>query len=89
MQTSNATFIHTHQIDQQFAITRLRAIETGRWLVVASTNGVSGVIAPDGSVVASADPRTQAALVETVGLDTAITPAVRIGPVVGPAVPRR
>jgi apolipoprotein N-acyltransferase len=80
VQTSNATFIHTDQIDQQFAITRLRAIETGRWLVVASTNGLSGVIAPDGSVVASADPRTQAALVETVGLDSSITPAVRIGP---------
>jgi apolipoprotein N-acyltransferase len=80
VQTSNATFIHTHQIDQQFAITRLRAIETGRWLVVSSTNGLSGVISPDGGVVSSADPRTQAALVETVGLDTAITPAVRIGP---------
>ncbi len=80
VQTSNATFIHTHQIDQQFAITRLRAVETGRWLAVASTNGVSGVIAPDGSVVTSAAPRTQAAMVETVGLDTAITPAVRIGP---------
>ncbi|KQW52934.1 apolipoprotein acyltransferase [Nocardioides sp. Root1257] len=80
VQTSNATFIHTDQIDQQFAITRLRAVETGRWLAVASTNGVSGVIAPDGSVVARAEPRTQAALVETVGLDTAITPAVRIGP---------
>ena len=80
VQTSNATFIHTDQIEQQFAITRLRALETGRWLVVASTNGVSGVIAPDGSVVSSADPRTQAALVERVGLDSSITPAVRIGP---------
>ncbi|WP_051551742.1 apolipoprotein N-acyltransferase [Nocardioides sp. URHA0020] len=79
VQTSNATFIHTDQIDQQFAITRLRAIETGRWLAVASTNGVSGIISPDGQVVARADPRTQAALVERVGLDTAITPAVRIG----------
>jgi len=80
VQTSNATFIHTDQIEQQFAITRLRALETGRWVVVASTNGVSGVIAPDGSVVASAEPRTQAALVERVGLDSSITPAVRIGP---------
>lgn len=80
VQTSNATFIHTDQIDQQFAITRLRAAETGRWLAVASTNGVSGVIAPDGSVVSRAEPRTQAALVETVGLDAGITPAVRIGP---------
>jgi len=79
VQTSNATFIHTDQIEQQFAITRLRAIETGRWLVVSSTNGLTGVIAPDGSVVTSAEPRTQAALVEQVGLDTSITPAVRIG----------
>ena len=49
VQSSNATFIHTDQIDQQFAITRLRAIETGRWVAVATTNGVSGVIAPDGA----------------------------------------
>ena len=32
------------------------------YLVVASTNGITGVIAPDGSVVAAADPRTQAVL---------------------------
>lgn len=83
VQTSNATFIHTDQIDQQFAITRLRAIESGRWLVVASTNGVSGVIAPDGEVVASAAPRTQQALVEQVGLDSSLTPAVRLGPWTG------
>jgi apolipoprotein N-acyltransferase len=80
VQTSNATFIYTHQIAQQFAITRVRAIETGRWLVVAATNGVSGVIAPDGTVVASASPRTQAALVEEVGLTASIPPSVRIGP---------
>lgn len=80
VQTSNATFIHTDQIEQQFAITRLRAIETGRWLVVSSTNGITGVIAPDGSVVASATPRTQDVLVEKVGLEAGITPAVRIGP---------
>jgi apolipoprotein N-acyltransferase len=79
VQTSNATFIHTDQIDQQFAITRLRAIETGRWLAVASTNGVSGIIDPDGDVVASAAPRTQRVLVERVGLVDAVTPAVRLG----------
>ena len=31
VQTSNASFIFTDQIDQQFAITRLRAIESGRY----------------------------------------------------------
>ena len=42
VQTSNAMFIHTSQIDQQFEITRLRALETGRYVLVAATNGVSG-----------------------------------------------
>jgi apolipoprotein N-acyltransferase len=79
VQTSNASFIFTHQIDQQFAMTRLRAVESGRWLVVASPNGRSGVIAPDGSVVATADPRVAATLVEEVGLVQQVTPAVRMG----------
>jgi apolipoprotein N-acyltransferase len=80
VQSSQATFIHTDQVDQQFAITRLRAIETGRWVAVATTNGVSGIIAPDGHVVATADNRTRAVLVEQVGLSDALTPATRIGP---------
>jgi apolipoprotein N-acyltransferase len=80
VQTSNATFIFTHQIQQQFAITRLRAIETGRYVVVASTNGLTGVIAPDGRVIARAEPRTRSVLDERVGLVDAVTPAVRMGP---------
>ena len=80
VQTSNATFIHTYQVEQQFAITRLRAIETGRWLAVSSTNGITGIIAPDGTVVDSARQRTQDVLVQKVGLVSSITPAVRIGP---------
>jgi apolipoprotein N-acyltransferase len=83
VQSSNATFIHTDQIDQQFAITRLRALETGRWVAVATTNGVSGVIAPDGHVVATAQPRTRTVLVEPVGLSDALTPATRLGPWTG------
>lgn len=79
VQTSNASFIFTDQVEQQFAITRLRAIEAGRWLVVAATNGISGVIAPDGTVIASADKQTTAVLVEQVGLSRELTPAVRLG----------
>ena len=79
VQTSNASFIFTDQIDQQFAITRLRAIETGRWLAVASTNGISGVIRPDGSVAAEAEPRPPSVLVEEVTLMSGLTPAVRLG----------
>ena len=80
VQTSNAMFIFTDQVDQQFAITRLRAIESGRWLAVAATNGITGIVAPDGTVVSAADRRSTAVLVEEVGLSTDLTPAVRLGP---------
>ena len=85
VQTSNAMFINTSQIEQQFEISRLRALETGRYVLVAATNGVSGVVAPDGTVLDRAEPKTQAVLTEDVGLSTAITPAVWLGPWVGRA----
>ena len=62
VQTSNAFFIHTGQIEQQFAMSRLRALETGRTVVIASVNGRSGFIAPDGTVRAGIEPRTRAVL---------------------------
>lgn len=79
VQTSNAMFSRTGQLAQQFEISRLRAQETGRWVVVAAINGISGVVRPDGTVVASVPARGQEVLVETVGLSTTITPAVRWG----------
>lgn len=79
VQTSNAMFIHTHQIAQQYEITRLRALETGRSVAVAATNGVSGVIGPDGRPLAEAEPRTTSVLVEEVVLSSALTPAVQMG----------
>ena len=60
----DAMFIHTGRIDQQFEdVSRLRAVETGRYVVVAAVDGVSGIVAPDGSVVTSAGARTQEVLV--------------------------
>ncbi|GAA0945260.1 apolipoprotein N-acyltransferase [Kribbella koreensis] len=50
VQTNNATYGDTGQPEQQFAITRMRAIETGRTVLIASTSGISGVINPDGKV---------------------------------------
>ncbi len=63
VQTSNAAFTGTAQPAQQWAISRLRAIETGRWVLVPSTNGTSGVIGADGEPVAMA-PARQPATVE-------------------------
>jgi apolipoprotein N-acyltransferase len=85
VQTSNAMFIHTSQIDQQFAISRLRAIETDRYVVVSAINGVTGVIAPDGRLVTSAPLQTRSYVEARVGLIDAVTPAVRIGPWLGRA----
>lgn len=50
VQTNNATFGYTDESEQQFAISRIRAIEHGRSVVHVSTVGVSGFITPDGSV---------------------------------------
>ena len=50
VQTNNATFGYTAESEQQFAISRIRAIEHGRSVVHVSTVGVSGFVAPDGSV---------------------------------------
>jgi apolipoprotein N-acyltransferase len=52
VQTNNATYGHTGQPEQQLAISRLRAVETGRTVLVAATSGLSAVVAPDGTVTA-------------------------------------
>jgi apolipoprotein N-acyltransferase len=79
VQTNNATYTGTGQLEQQFAISRYRAIETGRSVVVASTNGISGVVAPDGSVVVQTGQRTRAVLDEQVELADGLTWGVRFG----------
>lgn len=52
VQTNNSTYGNTAQPEQQFAITRFRAIENQRAFLVASTSGISGLIANDGTVLA-------------------------------------
>lgn len=79
VQTSNAMFIRTGQIEQQFEISRVRAMETGRATLVAATNGVSGIIAPDGTVVERAEIRTRSVLESEVPLVDTLTPAVLMG----------
>ncbi|MFP7365791.1 apolipoprotein N-acyltransferase [Corynebacterium callunae] len=48
--TNNATFGFTDMTYQQLAMSRMRAIEFDRAVVVAATSGVSAIINPDGSV---------------------------------------
>ncbi len=79
VQTNNATYTGTGQLEQQFAISRYRAVETGRTVVVAATNGISGIITPDGKVVEVSEVKTRAVLEADVQLGEGITPGVRFG----------
>ena len=79
VQTNNATYGRTGQVEQQWAISRLRAVENGRSVVVASTSGISGVIAPDGSVQERAPEFEQSVIVAPVTLRDDLTLATRLG----------
>lgn len=80
VQSNNATYGGTGQIEQQFAITRVRAMEARREIAVATTNSVSGFIDRDGHVVRRTSEFTAASLVEPMPLRSALTPAVIAGP---------
>jgi apolipoprotein N-acyltransferase len=79
VQTSNASFTGTAQPEQQFKISRLRAIETGRWVLIPSTNGISAIVDSTGRVVARAPMHEPALLSAAVPLAAGPTVGVRIG----------
>jgi apolipoprotein N-acyltransferase len=82
VQTNNATFGRTSETYQQLAMSRLRAIETGRTVLQVSTTGVSAIISPTGRVIAESGPLFQPAILSAaVNLETAQTLAVRWGAV--------
>jgi apolipoprotein N-acyltransferase len=64
VQTNNATYGRTNQPEQQFQISRFRAIEHKRSVIVASTSGISGAIDPNGVVLAKT-PQFKPAIVAT------------------------
>ncbi|MEO5875590.1 MAG: apolipoprotein N-acyltransferase [Streptosporangiaceae bacterium] len=51
VQTNNATYGHTSLPWQQLAMSRMRAVEHDRTVLVAATSGISAIIDPDGRVV--------------------------------------
>lgn len=78
--TNNATFGFTEMTYQQQAISRIRAVEHGRTVLVAATSGVSAVIAPDGTVEQETRLFTPDALVARVPLRSGTTLATQLGP---------
>jgi apolipoprotein N-acyltransferase len=82
MQTNDATFEVDGQRGetlQQLAMARIRAIEHDRAVVVASTTGVSAIIAPDGTLLTHSGTWRQALLEARVPLRTGRTLADRAG----------
>ncbi|QNG38693.1 apolipoprotein N-acyltransferase [Geodermatophilaceae bacterium NBWT11] len=78
VQTNNATFGFSDESPQQLAMGRLRAVETGRSVVMASTSGISAVIAPDGTLVRSSELFTPDVFVEDIAQRDGQTLASRL-----------
>ncbi|MFF4380061.1 apolipoprotein N-acyltransferase [Kitasatospora sp. NPDC001547] len=79
VQTNNATYARTGQPEQQLAMSRLRAVEHGRAVLIAATSGISAVIGPDGGVQQRTEELTAAELSATVPLRDGTTVADRVG----------
>lgn len=78
--TNNATFGDSEMTYQQLAMSRVRAVEHGRALVVAATSGVSAIIGADGTVRQESPQFVPAALLADLPLRTSNTIATRVGP---------
>ncbi|MFC4830341.1 apolipoprotein N-acyltransferase [Agromyces aurantiacus] len=78
-QTNNADFRGTDENEQQLAIARLRAIETGRSVVNISTVGTSQVIDPTGRTIDALPAYEAGAMVTDVELREGLTPSVVLG----------
>ncbi|MFJ1818364.1 apolipoprotein N-acyltransferase [Streptomyces sp. NPDC088139] len=77
--SNNATFGRSEMTYQQLAMSRVRAVEHSRSVVVPVTSGVSAVIRPDGTIVQKTKLFTPDALVDEVPLRSSLTPATRMG----------
>lgn len=81
VQTNNATYNLTGQPQQQLAMSRLRAVEHGRAVLIASTSGISAIIAPDGTIEGRIGELQAGYLVQAVPLRDDLTLADRVGAV--------
>ncbi|MEU4133790.1 apolipoprotein N-acyltransferase [Streptomyces wuyuanensis] len=77
--SNNATFGRSEMTYQQLAMSRVRAVEHSRAVVVPVTSGVSAIIRPDGTIVQQTRMFTPDALVAEVPLRSSLTPATRMG----------
>jgi apolipoprotein N-acyltransferase len=77
--TNTASYRGTQVPTQQVAAARMRAEETGRWLVQVTPTGYTAVINPDGRVIKQSRLDEQVLVYATVPLRTGKTVYVRFG----------
>lgn len=78
--TNNATFGFTDMTYQQLAMSRMRAMEYDRALVVAATSGVSAIVEPNGSVAKQTHIFEADTLTAELPLKENLTLSAKIGP---------
>ena len=83
VQSNNATYTGTAQPRQQFVITRARAMEGQRDILVATTNSFSGLVDARGSVVHRTDEGGPASFSAVVPTRDAVSWGTRLSPLVG------
>lgn len=76
VQSSNAMYQDTIQIDQQFAATRVRAAEMRREVLVVTTTGLSGLVGQRGEVLDLVPDSVSASGVHAMPLRDTATPAM-------------
>jgi apolipoprotein N-acyltransferase len=77
--TNGASFHGSIVQTQQLASSRLRAIETGRWVLQAAPTGFSAIIQPDGTIDQRAGISERQVLEQTVQRRDGLTIATRVG----------
>jgi apolipoprotein N-acyltransferase len=86
--TNGSSYTGTELQTQQIASSRLRALETGRWVVQVAPTGLSAFVTPNGRVLQRTSVREEAVRVEPVALRSGTTWYVHLGekPVVAAAL---
>jgi apolipoprotein N-acyltransferase len=84
VQTNNATFGHTNQLDQQLNIAKVRALESARDIAYVSTTGITSFISANGKILGSLDKFKPATLEGQVNATHGLTYRQSFGHLVEP-----
>ncbi|MDV7394933.1 nitrilase-related carbon-nitrogen hydrolase, partial [Arthrospira platensis SPKY1] len=71
--TNDGWWGHSSGHVQHFVLSKLRAVETQRWLVRAANNGISGTISPRGEVFDQTAYWTEASVVAPIRITQRLT----------------